>query len=120
MPRSDKPINSGNRLDAPVSASRAHAWRKHGGPETTDGFRGAPTSTEVTVDDITVVTADVPGAVSKWDQRGTSSHLPPGGDEDVQPVVRDVEVRKEWTVVRSVEGRSYHRRDEARFVEVPI
>jgi hypothetical protein len=119
MPRSDKPINSGNQLDAPVPGSRAHVWTKHGGPETADGFRGAPTSTEVTVDDITVVTTDMPEAVSKWDRRGTSAHLAPGGD-DVQPVVRDVEVRREWTVVRSVEGRSYHRRDEVRFVEVPI
>ena len=120
MPRSDKPINSGYRLDAPVSASRSHAWRKHGGPETVEGFRGAPTSTEVTVDDITVVETDVPEVASKWDQRGTSAHVPPGVDGEVQPVIRDVEVRKEWTVVRSVDGRSYRRRDEARFVEVPL
>jgi hypothetical protein len=113
MPRADKPINPGSRLDAPVSASRGHGWTKHGGPETVDGFRGAPVSgdpgsTEVTVDDITIVTTEALEAASKWDQRGTSAHVPPGVTGEIQPVVR------------SVDGRVYRRRDDASFVEVEL
>ena len=125
MPRSDKPINPGSGLDAPVSPSRGHGWTKHGGPETVDGYRGAPASgapgsTEVTVGDITVVTTDAVEVGSKWDQRGTSAHVPPGVDGEIQPVVRNVETRKEWTVVRSIDGRTYRRRDEASLIEVEL
>lgn len=125
MPRPDKPINSGGRLDGPASSSRGTTWTKHGGPEGLEGFRGAPSSIEVTVDDITIVEepeapttdeapvgdAEPTAPLSKWDQRGTAAHIPV---EDPVPAAEPV---MEWVVLRTIEDRTYHRTDA--LTEVP-
>lgn len=114
MPRPDKEINPG-RLDGPVSPSRAQSWTKYGGPETAGGHRGAPSTVEVTVDDITVTELpDEPE--SKYTTRGTAAHgigLP----EDVLKKGR-VEFVREWIIDRTVEGRIYRRADNLVMVEL--
>lgn len=111
MPRPDKQINPG-RLDGPVSSGRAQVWTKYGGPETVEGHRGAPSSTEpvvveVTVDDITIT--DYPDeSDSKYTTRSTAAHGI-GVDDDAKD--KPVEFVDEWVVNRSIEGRTYHRTD---------
>lgn len=114
MPRPDKPINSRGRLDDPMSPSRAVRWTKHGGPESLEGYRGAPSPIEIEVDDVTIIDPgpDI-GEPSKWEQRGTSAHIP---TTEAQPAVQR---RKEWVVVRTVEGRTYRRTDALTAVEEP-
>ena len=117
MPRPDKQINSRGPLDAPTSSSRAETWTKHGGPETAEGFRGAPTSIEMTVDDLTVVDDRemVDTAPSKWEQRGTAAHMP-------MPESAPADVRRiitEWVVQREIDGRTYRRTDALTVVDDP-
>ena len=113
MPRPDKPINSRGRLDDDVSSSRAHSWTKHGGPESVDGFRGAPSSSvEVTVDDITIIDDGPAAQVSKWDQRATAAHIPLD-----DPITPRAEPEREWVVLRTIEGRTYRRTDALTVVE---
>lgn len=112
MPRPDKDINPGS-LDGPSSSSRSESWTKYGGPETAGGSRGAPSSVdsvilEVTVDDITVIEHSN-AQESKYTTRGTAAHgigLP----ED-KLAGRPIEFVPEWTVERTIEGRVYHRID---------
>ncbi len=113
MPRSDKPINPTGRLDDPVSSSRAVRWTKYGGIETADGVRGAPTTVEVTVDDITVID-EAPPTPSKWEQRGASAQI--AADSPSKPAV---EPEKVWVVDRVIEGRTYRRTDALVAVELP-
>lgn len=114
MPRPDKPINSGGRLDGEVSSSRAHTWTKHGGPESVDGFRGAPSSStvEVTVDDVTIVETPAEAQPTKWERRATAAHIP--DDEAFTPRVEPV---REWVVLRTIEDRTYRRTDALTVVE---
>lgn len=119
MPRPDKPINSRPSLDGPVTSSRPTRWTKHGGPETVDGFRGAPSSVEVTVDDLTVITSD-PAQVeqpSKWEQRGTSAHIAEPEDT-VSP--GSTQRRREWVSDRRIDGRTYRRTDALVIVGGPV
>ncbi len=119
MPRPDKDIRPGD-LDGPVSSPRAHSWTKYGGPETIEGHRGAPSSVdeslvEVTVDDITVTEyPDAPS--SKYMTRATAAHGV--GVEDEVPKMRPVDFVREWSVDRTVEGRTYRRIDQLRLVEL--
>ena len=115
MPRPDKRIVPGPNVGAPTVGARAHSWTKYDGPETAERGTAVPSSLEVTVDGITVVTD--PDEVSKWDQRGTSAHVVE--IEETIPT-RIIEIHKEWTVARSIEGRRYRRTDAAEFVEVEI
>jgi hypothetical protein len=119
MPRPDKQIDPG-QLDGPVSSPRAQSWTKYGGAETVEGHRGAPSSddpviVEVTVDDITVT--DYPdGMTSKYTTRGTAAHgigLPP--EDLINTPVRFV---TEWVIDRTVEGRTYHRTDRLVMVQL--
>ncbi len=119
MPRPDKQINPGS-LDGPETSSRAKTWTKYGGAETAEGHRGAPSSpdsivVEVTVDDITVT--DYPDdSDTKYMTRGTSAHdavLP--GD---QSAAKTFEIVTEWVIERSVNGRRYHRLD--RLIDVQL
>lgn len=115
MPRPDKPINSRGRLEDDTSSSRAHSWTKHGGPETTGGFRGAPSTIEVTVDDLTIIDPP-PEALSqpsKWDSRGTAAQLPVTANvpDEPQPIGPVEEPVREWVVLRSIEDRTYRRTD---------
>ena len=112
MPRPDKPINSGGRLDDPASSSRAVKWTKHGGIESSEGFRGTPSTVEITVDDITVVDPPPTVEVSKWEQRGTSAHIPAEAPAAPRP-----DPVTEWVVVRTIEDRTYRRTDELTVVE---
>lgn len=123
MPRPDKPINSRGRLDEATSPSRAASWTKHGGPETLGGFRGAPSSIEVTVDDITIVDPPVEAITepSKWEQRGTAAQIPATAGQPVDPQPR-VPVREpvtEWVVLRTIDGRTYRRTDALTVVSDP-
>jgi hypothetical protein len=87
--------------------------------ETVEGHRGAPSSTEsdvveVTVDDVTVT--DYPdGADSKYATRGTAAH---GIGLPDNPEAKPVEFVDEWIVNRTIEGRNYHRMDT--MVSVPF
>ena len=114
MPRPDKEINPG-RLDGPVPSSRAKSWTKYDGAETVDGPRGAPSTVEVTVDDITV--AEIPDVgASKYTKRSTASHDTGLPDDDItKPRVKVVQ---EWLVERTIEKRIYHRTD--RLVKVEL
>jgi hypothetical protein len=117
MPRPDKefkPGLQGGRLDGPISPP-VHSWTKYGGPETAETHRGSPSTIEVTVDDITVVER-AEDAESKYTTRGTSAHdmVIPGVDHRS----RSVSFVKEWTVSRSVEGRTYRRSDELLIVKI--
>ena len=116
MPRPDKRIVPGPNLGAPTSGARAHSWTKHDGPETADRGTATPSSLEVTVDGITVVT-DPTDEVSKWDQRGKSAHV-----VEIEEAIpsRITEIHKEWTVARSIEGRRYLRKDVAQFIEIEV
>jgi hypothetical protein len=114
MPRPDKEINPG-QLDGHADPARSQSWTKYGGAETVDSQRGAPGAVEVTVDDITVT--EVPDdAESKYTIRGTVAHgigLP----EEMLAKGR-VEFVREWTVDRTVEGRTYRRADKLVMVEL--
>jgi hypothetical protein len=113
MPRPDKPITPG-RLDGDASSSRAHRWSKHGGPETADVDRAAPSTLDVVVDDITVSTSDQSDDESKYAQRASSAHVP-----DLEVVPDHVEPMYEWVVDRAIEGRIYRRTDALIDIKVP-
>jgi hypothetical protein len=114
MPRPDKEINPG-RLDGPASSSRSHSWTKYGGAETAEPERGAPSTVEVTVDDITVIgtSEDVE---TKYTTRGTAAHGIGIPDEKLQK--KRVEFVREWVIDRKVEGRTYWRTDTLVMVEL--
>ncbi|MDJ0790618.1 MAG: hypothetical protein QNJ71_01860 [Acidimicrobiia bacterium] len=114
MPRPDKPINPG-RLNDPVASSRAHAWTKHGGPGGQTGFEDTPEEIEVEVDDLIIVHDGTVEQSSKWAQRSTAAHIDYGQEYVPTPVF---EVEKQWTVARTVEGRTYTRSDSATYVEI--
>lgn len=111
MPRPDKEINPG-RLDGPVPSSRAESWTKYDGAETVDGSRGASSTVEVTVDDITVAEVDA----SKYTSRSTASHdIGPPDDGITKPRTEPVQ---EWVVERTIEDRKYHRTDRLVMAEL--
>jgi hypothetical protein len=114
MPRPDKDIDPG-RLDGTLPSSRSHSWTKYGDAETVDGPRGAPSTVEVTVDDITV--AELPDvAATKYTTRDTASHdVGPPDDGITKP---RIEVVQEWVVHRTIEERIYHRTDRLVMVEL--
>ncbi|GMQ94694.1 MAG: hypothetical protein BMS9Abin12_2199 [Acidimicrobiia bacterium] len=107
MPRPDKVINPG-QLDGPTASTRSYSWSKYGGVETVDSHRGIPSTMEVTVDDITVIDHDDESGL-KYSTRDTVAHGI--GNPDFARPSPPVESVKKWVVDRSVEGRSYHRRD---------
>jgi hypothetical protein len=113
MPRPDKPITPG-RLDSEAPSSRAHRWSKHGGPETVEGQRGAPSAVDIVVDDITVSVSDQPEADSKYAQRASSAHVP-----DLEVAPKRAEPIHEWVVDRSIDGRAYRRTDALIDIKVP-
>jgi hypothetical protein len=80
-----------------------------------DGPRGAPSTVEVTVDDITV--AELPDvAATKYTTRDTASHdVGPPDDGITKP---RIEVVQEWDVHRTIEERIYHRTDRLVMVEL--
>lgn len=107
MPRPDKVINPG-RLDGPASSVRSHSWSKYGGAETVESHRGVQSTVEVTVDDITVIEHG-DESDEKYSTRDTVAHGI--GNPDFARPSPPVDLVKKWVVDRSVEGRSYHRRD---------
>jgi len=114
VPRPNKPINPGNsNADAPPS--RSHVWTKYGAPGGAGSFSPETADVEITVEDITVIQSESDEAVSKYHERGSAAHIDYDSDYVPTPVF---EVEKRWTVVRSIDGRSYTRVDEAVFVEI--
>lgn len=120
MPRPDKDSAAGGDsepIDDIVPASRTHSWTKYGGPETMDGDRGSSSVVEVTVDGVTIVEGD-DVTVSKYMARGTSAH-----GVGTPDTARRVEVHApttEWTVIRTIDGRTYRRIDTLVTVPVPV
>ncbi|MGI9585705.1 MAG: hypothetical protein ACR2N7_08970 [Acidimicrobiia bacterium] len=112
MPRPDKPISPG-RLDSEAPSSRSHRWSKRGGPETADAHRGAPSTLDVVVDDITVTVTDEPESASKYSHRASSAHIP---EPDITP--EPTEPIHEWVSDRVIVGRIYRRTDA--LVEVKV
>lgn len=117
MPRPDKRIVPGPDVGAPTGGARSYRWTKYDGPETADNVRSTPSTLEVTVDDITVVTSTTE-EISKFDARGTAAHVIP--IEEAEPVKRVTELRKEWVTERSIDGRTYRRTDASMLVEVEV
>jgi hypothetical protein len=116
MPRPDKRIVPGPDVGAPSGGVRSYRWTKYDGPETADNARVTPTTLEISVDDVTVVTDVETDDISKWDQRGTAAHVIE--IEEAEPVQRITEYRKEWIIDRSIDGRTYRRSDVMTMVEV--
>ena len=122
MPRPNKPIDPG-RLDGEVSSARPHSWSKHNSEPGSSEMRGAPSSIEVTVDDITIIddvdtheVSESPDA-TKYQSRGTAAHLL-YEDEELQPA--KVRFEEQWSTDRSIEGRTYRRVDTMTRVEIPL
>lgn len=114
MPRPDKSIDPG-RLDGTPPSSRAHSWTKYGDAETVDGPRGAPSTVEVTVDDITV--AELPDVeATKYTTRSTASHDVGTPDDGITKA--RIKVVQEWVVDRTIEERTYHRTDKLVMVKL--
>ena len=122
MPRPNKPINPG-RLDGEVSSSRPYSWSKHNSEPGSSETRGASSSIEVRVDDITIVDdvdtdeAPAPPDATKYQSRGTAAHLI-YEDGVLQPA--KVRFEEQWSTDRSIEGRTYRRVDTMTRVEIPL
>ena len=86
-------------------------------------MRGAPSSIEVTVDEITVVEdqalePDVAASdSSKYQSRGTAAHIVYSDEAPQPPTMR---FEEQWSTDRSIEGRTYRRIDTMTRVAVPI
>lgn len=89
------------------SSSRGASWSKYGAAEVADGHEGIPTEIAVVVDEIEVV--QLHDATSKYEDRPSSAPLAPGVEtESAAATVR----RSEWVSARTIDGRTYRRRDE--------
>ncbi|MGI9666891.1 MAG: hypothetical protein ACR2N2_07320 [Acidimicrobiia bacterium] len=109
MPRPDKQISPG-RLDGEASSMRSYSWTKHDAEPGTSEI-------EIAVDDRTP-TQPQSEPVSKYEARGTAAHIVYDDTEPVQtPRVR---YEEEWSMDRSIDGRTYRRSDSMTVVEVPI
>ena len=122
MPRPSKPINPG-RLDGDVTSARPHTWTKHSSEPGSSEVRGAPSSIEVTVDEITIVEEatsepeDAATDASKYQSRGTAAHIV---YSDAAPQPPTMRFEEQWSTDRSIEGRTYRRIDTMTRVAVPI
>ena len=104
MPRPNKPVELGSLTD-PISASRPSSWRKHTSPEFASEYEpdGA-----ILVDALTHETVAV---VDVTDAESPKVEIEHGlAVTDLAP--SSASVALEWTSVRSIDGRSYHRVDE--------
>jgi hypothetical protein len=114
MPRSDKPISTGNLTD-PIASARSRTWTSHASPEDADAFEPDGTSF---VDPLTQ--EPVAAVVNLLDpSEPVVSIQPPEprfGRLASRPAFVAVPVY-EWTTVRSIEGRTYMRTDERHQVE---
>ena len=86
-------------------------------------MRGAPSTIEVTVDEITVVDEPTPAPdataadTSKYQSRGTAAHIV---YSDAAPQPPTMRFEEQWSTDRSIEGRTYRRIDTMTRVAVPI
>jgi len=105
MPHSGKKYTPGS-VAGGSSSSRGAAWSKYGGVEV-ETHEGIPTEIVVGVDGIAVVQSE--DVSTKYEDRPSSAPLPP-----LVETSRAVSVKKqsEWVTTRSIDGRTYRRRDE--------
>jgi hypothetical protein len=104
MPHSGKKFTSSPGAGR-SSSSRGASWSKYGSADAADVHEGIPSEITVVVDEITVVQS--PDTQSKYDDRPSSA--PPL--VEVAPVAA-VKRKSEWVSTRSIDGRTYRRRDE--------
>jgi hypothetical protein len=103
MPRSDKPISTGNLSD-PVSSARGRNWASHAGPEHSDQYE--PDGL-VAVDQLTQETVE--GVIDLVDPDAPKVTVV---DRKLNPTPVEPIPEYEWTTVRTIEGRMYMRLDE--------
>lgn len=111
MPRSDKPISTGNLSD-PVSSARGRTWVSHAGPEDSDqyepdGLVAVDQMTHETVDAVIDLVDPIAPIVTV---RPTLPTPPP-----LKPTAT-----YEWTSIRSIENRTYVRIDERHHVDKEV
>jgi len=105
MPHSGKKFSPGP-VAGLASSSRGTAWSKYGGVEV-DAHEGIPSEIIVAVDGIAVVHSE--DALTKFEDRPSSVPLAHLVDT---PRVVSVKRKSQWVTIRSINGRTYRRRDE--------
>ena len=120
MPRPDKKIEPG-RLDGSIAPSRSHSWSKYG-DDSAGGHRGAPSTLEDTVDEISVTVDDITvvehsdEVAPKYSQRGAPAYG--AGLPDNVVAAPPVVVVTEWVTDRQVTDRTYRRSDKLITMEI--
>lgn len=105
MPHSGKKFTS-SPVAGRSSSSRGAAWSKYGGAEV-DAHEGIPTDIVVAIDGIAIVQSEDPS--KKYEDRPSSAPLSALVET---PRVVAVKRKSEWATTRSIDGRTYRRRDE--------
>ncbi|GMQ99061.1 MAG: hypothetical protein BMS9Abin17_1610 [Acidimicrobiia bacterium] len=105
MPHSGKRFTPGP-VGGRSSSSRGVAWSKYG-DVAVDAHEGIPSEIIVAVDGIAVVQSEDDS--TKYEDRPSSAPLPPLVETSR---VVSVKRKSEWVTTRSIDGRTYRRRDE--------
>ncbi|GMR02813.1 MAG: hypothetical protein BMS9Abin20_1164 [Acidimicrobiia bacterium] len=123
MPRPDKIYKPSPRREQ-STPSRGTSWSKYGSIETADHHDGIPTEITVVLESTTdVETEEMPGRpeTSENGTRPSSASLPPiPGDLHAAPRLSGTVKTPEWVSERTIDGRTYRRRDELITIESRI